>query len=137
MPMDRSRYPPNWPEISRRIRARAGNRCEWCGAENHQPHPVTGSRVVLTVAHLDDDPSNNADSNLAALCQRCHLTYDAPIHAAHARVTKRRKRDARRGQLPLLDITERKCTGRPARNDRRVALGRTVKPVIKCRREET
>lgn len=87
MPTDRSRYPRNWQEISARIRARAGNRCEWCGAENHAPHPVTGSRVVLTVAHLDDDPKNNADGNLAAPCQRCHLQYDAPVHAAHARET--------------------------------------------------
>lgn len=115
MPMDRSRYPKNWNEISRRIRARAGNRCEWCGAQNHVPHPVTGSRVVLTVAHLDDDPRNNRDNNLAALCQRCHLSYDAPIHANHARETKRRKRDAARGQLPLLEVGPR---------DRRAGTGK-------------
>jgi 5-methylcytosine-specific restriction endonuclease McrA len=35
--------------------------------------PVT---IVLTVAHLDHDPGNNDDSNLAAWCQRCHLNYD-------------------------------------------------------------
>ena len=29
----RALYPPDWPQISRRIRfERAGNRCEWCGA---------------------------------------------------------------------------------------------------------
>ncbi len=33
-------------------------------------------RIVLTVAHLDQDPSNCARGNLAALCQRCHLNYD-------------------------------------------------------------
>lgn len=114
MPIDRSRYPKNWDEISRSIRARAGNRCEWWASpkvtHNHQPHPATGSRVVRlsraqgTVAHLDDDPSNNLDSNLAALCQRCHLAYDAPVHAAHARETKRRKRDAARGQPPLFEL---------------------------------
>ena len=35
MPIDKSRYPSNWEEISRRIRfERAGGRCEWCGAPN-------------------------------------------------------------------------------------------------------
>ena len=101
MPIDRSRYPPNWDEISRAVRLAAGNRCQWCGAANHQPHPVTRSRVVLTVAHLDDNPMNNRPENLAALCQRCHLAYDAPVHAKHARETWRRKRAARRGQLAL------------------------------------
>lgn len=88
----RSLYPPNWPEISRRIRERSKGRCEWCGAENYQPHPVTGSRVVLTVAHLNHDPRDVSDENLAALCQRCHLTYDAKEHAAHARETRRAKK---------------------------------------------
>jgi 5-methylcytosine-specific restriction endonuclease McrA len=34
-------------------------------------------RVVLTVAHLDHDPSNMEDYNLAALCQWCHLHHAA------------------------------------------------------------
>ena len=29
--------------------------------------------------------------HLAALCQRCHLTYDMPHHQANARATRRRK----------------------------------------------
>lgn len=35
--------------------------------------------VVLTVAHLDHDETNHVvdDSRLAALCQYCHLNYDA------------------------------------------------------------
>jgi len=53
---------------------------------------------VLTIAHLDHDTTNNADENLAALCQRCHLSYDAKLHAANARATKEKKS----GQLPLL-----------------------------------
>lgn len=33
--------------------------------------------VVLTIAHLEDpNPMNCADDNLAALCQKCHNTYD-------------------------------------------------------------
>ncbi len=91
MPFIRSNYPPNWDEISALIRQRAGNKCEFCGAENHQKHPITRSQVVLTVAHLDHNPANCQPENLRALCQRCHLTYDAQEHAKHARATRRRK----------------------------------------------
>jgi len=101
MPMDRSKYPDDWEAISRRIRLeRAQGRCEFCGAVNGEPHPVTGSRVVLTVAHLDHDTTNNTDDNLAALCQRCHLTYDAAVHAQHAAETRRR-RMVEAGQMEL------------------------------------
>ena len=98
-PEDRARYPADWTRISLRIRARAGWRCEGspaypeCRAENGHPHPVTGSRVVLTVAHLDHQPENCADENLKAMCQRCHLKYDAAHHAANA-ATRRRARKA-------------------------------------------
>lgn len=94
---ERSRYPKDWPAVSARIRERAGNRCEGspaypdCRAENGAPHPATGSRVVLTVAHLDHTPENVSDANLKAMCQRCHLTYDAKHHAANAARTRRAK----------------------------------------------
>ena len=83
---NRSRYPKDWPAISRAIRERAGQRCEHvddaglrCRAMNGEPHPVTLSRVVLTVAHLDHQPENCDPSNLRAMCQRCHNRYDAPM----------------------------------------------------------
>ncbi len=91
-PENRARYPKDWPAISRRVREEAGNRCEGspaypdCRAENHQPHPATGSKVILTVAHLDHQPENCARENLRAWCQRCHNTYDAPMRA-RGRVT--------------------------------------------------
>ena len=55
-------------------------------------YPVTGRsvyviRCVLTIAHLDHDPTNNADANLAALCQHCHLKHDVHFHHANARRT--------------------------------------------------
>ena len=78
-PENKARYPKDWKQISLRIRVeRAGNKCEWCAAENGKPHPETKSMVVLTVAHLDHQPENCADENLKALCQRCHNKYDAP-----------------------------------------------------------
>lgn len=35
-PENKLRYPPDWPAISARVRARADNRCEECGVENHE-----------------------------------------------------------------------------------------------------
>jgi hypothetical protein len=90
-PKNRSLYPPDWREISSATRVRAGNCCEGspayplCRARNHEPHPVTGSITVLTVAHLNHDPSDCLPENLRAWCQRCHLTYDAKFHAENAR----------------------------------------------------
>lgn len=56
-----------------------------------------GVDIVLTIAHLDHVPENCGEPgnrpNLQALCQRCHLRYDAAHHAETARAT-RKKRNA-------------------------------------------
>ncbi len=96
-PENKARYPANWKEIRAHILTRAGHKCEWCAAVNYEPHPISGSKVVLTIAHLDHAPEHNHESNLAALCQRCHLRYDAKHHAVNAR----RTRDLKRGQMSL------------------------------------
>lgn len=130
MPFKRERYPDNWEQISKRIREeRAGNKCEWCGVKNgatgardkwdnwnseyyinlmstHEQirrfgKKVKPIRIVLTVAHIDHDTTNNDDSNLAALCQRCHLRHDAKHHARNAAETRRNKR-IEAGQLKFL-----------------------------------
>ena len=100
-PEERDRYPANWKQISREVREASGWQCEGspdypdCRAENGQPHPVTGSKVVLTVAHLDHTPENVDRSNLKAWCQRCHLNYDKEHHA-----------QTRRRRLALGDLFE-------------------------------
>lgn len=94
-PENRARYPKDWRSIADAIRERAGQRCEGsphypdCRAPNGEPHPVTGSRVVLTVAHLDHTPENCEPANLKAMCQRCHLTYDAKHHARTTYATRK------------------------------------------------
>lgn len=94
-PENRARYPANWKQIVAQVRERSGNRCEGtpafpeCRAANGEPHPETGSKVVLTTAHLDHVPENCDLSNLRHLCQRCHLTYDAQHHAQTAYATRR------------------------------------------------
>jgi hypothetical protein len=80
-PEMRARYPHDWKLRSRFVRFyRARNRCEWCGAENGKPHPVTGSKVVLTTAHVFDHRPEAAELlNLAALCQKCHNGHDTKM----------------------------------------------------------
>ena len=34
-PENKTRYPKEWPQISRAIRANALNQCEWCGVRNY------------------------------------------------------------------------------------------------------
>lgn len=113
MPIKRenlARYPKDWHAIRGRILARAGRRCEClgeCGLDHGGRCPErdrTKARqarglIVLTVAHLDHTPENNAPDNLRAMCQRCHLRYDATHHAANAG----RTRDRKRGQKRLFD----------------------------------
>ena len=43
--------------------------------------------MVLAAAHRDHDTSNNADANLAAFCQRCHMIHDWKHHMARRRIT--------------------------------------------------
>lgn len=93
-PENRARYPAEWPLISLWVRVCAAWRCEWCDAQQVQPHPVTGSRVVLTVAHvLNPAPEDVRPANLAALCQRCHLNHDRAHHLAVQAVNRQRRRE--------------------------------------------
>ena len=99
-PMRRDEYPRDWKQKSDSIRfGRAGGRCECegecgaghegrCEARHGQPHPVTASKVVLTTAHLDQEPRNCDPANLRAMCQRCHLAYDAEQHRLNAAWTR-------------------------------------------------
>lgn len=123
MPIDYSKYPPNWlTEIRPRIMKRANNTCEREGCDfkhleevwavryrgrttgwyrdfeeaNALPKTMESRknkitrrnervpnpkrvRVILTVAHLDHDENNHdvTDDRLMAMCQLCHLRYDA------------------------------------------------------------
>lgn len=98
-PENRTRYPQDWRLRSRFVRTiRARNRCEWCGCANGEPHPVTGSKVVLTTAHVfDDRPEAASLLNLAALCQKCHNGHDAT--ARHQR--RRARLEVESGQATL------------------------------------
>lgn len=46
--------------------------------------------IVLTVAHLNHAPEDCRPENLAAMCQRHHLAYDAQHHKETAYTTRKR-----------------------------------------------
>lgn len=110
MPCDYSNYPRNWKAIREEILNRAGNMCECAGecGVAHIPQPVLffysrlsgvvnwsrcyeyhkarprsfkGLRVILTIAHLNHNTKDSRRKNLKAMCQACHLRYDAQMKA--------------------------------------------------------
>lgn len=48
-------------------------------------------KIVLTVAHLDHDKTNNRFWNLKALCQRCHLRIDINHHVFNRKYGRKTK----------------------------------------------
>ncbi|HWK58717.1 MAG TPA: hypothetical protein VNQ80_15345 [Parapedobacter sp.] len=94
MPCDYSEYPANWNEIRQRILERANHCCEFCGVANYTVK-ANGTKVVLTIAHLDHDKSNAdvLDDRLRALCQACHLKYDLPRHIENRKYGRNWRRD--------------------------------------------
>lgn len=80
MPIDYNDYPFDWKKISKAVIKKAQNRCELCGTENYKNHWKTGSKVILTVHHIDSVKYNCSKYNLIALCQRCHLRLDLEKH---------------------------------------------------------
>lgn len=114
MPMDLSKYPPDWKDIAARTKAAAGYVCQDCGMQCRRPdEPFDTHRRTMSVHHLgapkDDgspgDPHDKLDvrpENLLALCSKCHLARDLPIHMVNAARTRRAKRIAAGQQeLPL------------------------------------
>lgn len=98
---NRHRYLPrkDWLRIRAAILNRANNHCEFCGIKNYTFR--NNSKIVLSVAHLDQQPENNHSSNLAALCQRCHLNHDRPFHIKKRRITMFIKARKKTGNFDL------------------------------------
>ncbi len=86
--------PPPWP-----------SRQWWDHLRRYgDPPHIKRVNVILHTAHLDHNPSNCADENLAAFCQACHLRYDIDLH----RWTWGVNRDFARGQKVLFAAMHRK-----------------------------
>lgn len=72
-----------------------------CVERNGEKATWARGKVVLTVAHLNADggpcrcdPLCGNPEHLKAMCQRCHLRYDHPMHVRNARATVRGKKAA-------------------------------------------
>lgn len=52
---NKDRYPKDWPQISIRIRERAGNKCEWCDVPNGQLGGRLPSGTWLKARPLGDN----------------------------------------------------------------------------------
>jgi hypothetical protein len=70
-PETKALYPLNWKQISRWTIEARGAQCEKCGCTRED------DGIVLTLHHIDYDPSNNDPNNLVVLCQGCHLRRQA------------------------------------------------------------
>lgn len=104
MPINYKLYPPDWFDVIRpAILKRENYACKFCRIGNRKIGYRTASgefvecdefmqnwakqqgfkvfKIVLTIAHLDQDITNNDYENLAALCQQCHNRLDAPFRA--------------------------------------------------------
>lgn len=118
MPRPKPIYPSNWQAFSRYIRfERAQGRCEClgqCGLHRTHPGPrrcVERDRqpaqwargiVILTVGHLCQcEPLCAEESHCRALCNRCHLRVDIPLHMRHGAETRRQEKECL-GQLSFL-----------------------------------
>ena len=122
--MVRNKYPPNWKtEIAPTILARDRHRCRICKVKNYTVGRRVGHFVVvkgeyetykearaqaevgyhivivLAVAHLNHDTTDNRDENLEARCQYHHLRHDREHHRENQLQTWQQKRQAREGEL--------------------------------------
>lgn len=118
MPVDYSKYHPDWKDVIRpQALARANYKCQNCRIRQKSKGYRTarglfvecdefmeewavnqGYKIItifLSIAHLDHDTTNNEPSNLKALCQQCHNRHDAKIRAIN-----RRKKPPTNGLFP-------------------------------------
>lgn len=126
MPIDYKQYHPEWKtKIRPDILERDNHCCKICGVRNssiihrygkgmeewhYWPQGMESeawsldglksTKIVLTIAHLDQDKTNNDYENLAALCQKCHLALDARHHSQNRRKTLSKNKK----QIPLFPL---------------------------------
>ena len=62
------------------------------------------SLVVLACCHLDHDPTNCRDANLAALCQHCHLEHDRADNMRRRQAGMGARRSGTIGETQMLAL---------------------------------
>ena len=79
MSFNKSKYPPNWLDITIRQRRMYNNTCQFCLGTHRRKDP-------LTTHHIDHDTWNNVDDNLRPLHSSCHLLFHS--HFDHVRTLR-------------------------------------------------
>lgn len=93
-------YPAGWPDIAREIKEACDWCCLECGKQCRRPGEFyLGWEYELAAAHICQDYEGEA-VNVAALCGRCHLAFDA----GHSWIARQRRERWRRGQAGQLMI---------------------------------
>lgn len=92
----------NYSVINRKEKNRRISAIEWDmihSAIRYSGHSMTTAlkkfgftKIVLTIAHIDQDVNNNHFTNLRALCQKCHLKHDRKQHQENRRYGKNWKK---------------------------------------------
>lgn len=88
-------YPADWKAIATRAKDAVGWVCPGCDAPHGKPPHV------LTVHHLNHDPSDCRDENLLACCQRCHLRLGPHVYTKDRAIEILRRRHANQDVLQL------------------------------------
>jgi len=98
---NRHKYPKDWKESRKAHLEKCKYHCELCYAphgeliQRNKESPALwwswcmadlarwskGIKVVLTRAHINQDPTDNRPCNVLMLCQRCHNKIDAPYRS--------------------------------------------------------
>ncbi len=109
--MDYSKYHPDWKDVIRpSILARDNYTCQSCRIKHKSKvYKLSSGKyhvcdefeyawakandrnpfvLYLQVAHLDNDKSNNHETNLLSLCPRCHSKRDAEFKSFMRKVYK-------------------------------------------------
>lgn len=90
MPVDWSKYPPDWIAIANGIKTDTDWRCELCGQQCRRPGETFDShKRTLTVAHINHIENDCRAENLVALCAPCHLRYDSARRTLERRALRR------------------------------------------------
>jgi 5-methylcytosine-specific restriction endonuclease McrA len=94
-------YPGWYATLEGQVFGPDGEEKGWVrGSESPDYYPV---RIVITIAHLDHDPSSLDEDRMRAWCQRCHLKHDQKLHIENAKATRRDKNDAKRSLFDGMD----------------------------------